>query len=363
MRLFPMISALLVGIFLYVFVMDRDLLRAMAGAGDSEAAAVQEDAAPQETPAVAVVARKSIARDIESGIVLRGRTEANRRVEVRSEITGLVVSEPLRRGTMVNKGDLLCQIDPGTRPAQLAEAQALYQEAEATNRASESLVERGFTAETVAIGNRAKLQSALAAIERAQSEIDRLQIFAPFGGLLESDTAEIGSLLQPGSECATIVDLDPIKLIGFVPERSVNQIVPGAKVGARLLTGQEFTGTVSFVAHSGDEVTRTFRVEADVPNPDLEIRDGITAEIFVSLDGTRGHLVPQSALTLNDDGELGLRTVDGETTRFVPVKVVRDSVEGVWVTGPDDEVGVIVVGQDFVTDGQAISVTWREVEE
>jgi multidrug efflux system membrane fusion protein len=358
MRLFPILTAIVVGAFLYIFVIERDMLRAIAGAEIAETAADEADAV--SATSVAVVAMRSEAREVESGIVLRGRTEANRRVEVRAQTTGLVTSEPLRRGAIVAQGDVLCELDPGNRPALLAEAEARLAEAEANSTASERLVERGYTAETTAIANRASLQSAQAAIDQARREIERLKIVAPFEGLLETDAAELGSLLQPGSECATIIDLDPIKLVGFAPERSVEQIEPGATVGARLLNGKEFAGRVTFVSRSADPETRTFRVEAEVPNADLAIRDGITAEILVSLAGSSAHLLPQSAMTLDDAGRLGVRVVENGVASFLPVEVVRDTAEGVWVSGLPESLDVIVVGQDFVTDGHPLTVTMRE---
>ena len=59
---------------------------------------------------------------------------------------------------------------------------------------------------------------------RAEEDIERLTITAPFSGYLESDTAELGTLMQPGALCATIIQLDPIKLVGFVPEAQVDRV-------------------------------------------------------------------------------------------------------------------------------------------
>jgi multidrug efflux system membrane fusion protein len=355
MRIFPILSAVLVATALYSFVMERDTLRAIAGAEDP--VAVSAETATVEDTAVAVVVRRSEIAKVEGGIVLRGRTEAARRVEVRAETSGLVVSEPLRRGATVSAGDTLCEIDPGNRPAQLAEAEARLLEAETNRDSADRLAERGFGAEVTAISNRASLEAARARVDEARREIDRLRVTAPFDGLLESDTAEVGSLLQPGSVCATIIDLDPIKLTGFVPERSVEQIEVGAMVGARLITGQDIMGEVTFVSRSADPDTRTFRVEAEAPNPESEIRDGITAEIFVQLPDTPAHLLPQSALTLDDSGALGIRAAVDGVAEFMPVSIVRDTAEGVWVTGLPDTLDVIVVGQDFVIDGQPVTVT------
>ncbi len=115
------------------------------------------------------------------------------------------------------------------------------------------------------------------------------------------------------------------------------------------------------MSRSADEATRTFRVEVEVPNPDLSIRDGQTAEIAISGGGQAAHLLPGSALTLDDSGQLGLRLVVEGRAAFHPVTLLRDTAEGVWVAGLPEVADVIVVGQEFVTEGVAVDVTWREV--
>ncbi|MEM9814376.1 MAG: efflux RND transporter periplasmic adaptor subunit, partial [Pseudomonadota bacterium] len=195
----------------------------------------------------------------------------------------------------------------------------------------------------------------------AEKELDRLEIRAPFAGLLETDTAELGTLLQPGTLCGTLIALDPIELVGFVPELDVERVTLGAEARARLSSGREVTGSVRFVARSSDPLTRTFRVEIEVPNPDNAIRDGLSAEIVIALEGSSGHLIPQSALTLDDSGTLGVRLhVDG-VARFNPVSVIRDDREGIWLGGLPETPDVIVIGQDFVTDGRAITPVYQDL--
>ncbi len=369
MRLMSIVTAALVVVALYMVIMQRDRLGLFASGEASAAAVAQEETAeassqnvqapPQrESDApVSVVTRTSTAQPIQSGIVLSGRTEAARKVEVRSETTGLVISDPIRKGAAIQSGDLLCQIDPGTRQASLAEARARLVEAETNLTTSSKLVERGFSSETDLVSKQAAMESAQAQVQQAERELERLRIVAPFDGILESDTAELGSLLQPGGACATLISLDPIKLVGYVPEKDVERLETGSPAGARLITGQVLSGQVTFLSRSADELTRTFRVEVTVPNPDRSIRDGVTAEILIGLAGEIGHLIPQSALTLNDAGDLGIRAAVGDVARFMAVKLIRDDPKGVWVSGLPDSVDVIVVGQDFVRDGRAIVPT------
>ena len=359
MRLVPILTAIVVSFTTYLFIMQRDLLLSYAGVAPAVAQEVAQNDDIADKPPVSVLVLKSSAQAVARGIVLRGQTKAFRLVDVKAEAWGQVVSEPLRKGTLVEEGELLCQLDAGTKEAGLAEAKARWAEADANNTVSTSLVQKGFASETTAIARVAQLQAAEAAVKRAQKEIEQLQITAPFSGLLESDAAEYGALLQPGASCATVIALDPIKLVGYATEQQVSRISVGGNAGARLIGGEEVRGKLTFISRSADELTRTFRVEITVPNPRLSIRDGSTAEIFIALDGEKGHLLPQSALTLDDTGRLGIRAVEDDMAVFHSVSIISDTAEGVWVTGLPDQVEVIVVGQEYVTKGRRVTVTYR----
>ena len=397
MRFMPLFAAVIVSLSLYALVFEREALMAFAQVdpGPADVGQAEDTIVP-----VSVMARTSVAETVDSAVILRGRTEAARQVTVASETSGLVISEPIRKGAFVEEGDLMCRLNAGTREFQLAEAQARLSEAvgrvpeaqaavaEANARVREAeinvnvarrLSEDGFASETRLISAEAALEAANAGVQRASSqvasaqagiegaqasiavwdrELELLEIRAPFSGLLESDTAELGTLMQPGAPCATIIQLDPIKLVGFVPEATVDQVTVGAMAGARLTNGEEVVGQVTFLSRSADELTRTFRVEIRVPNEDLHIGDGQTAEILVSSDGRRAHLMPASALTLDNDGNIGVRVVgEGDIARFLPVGILRDTIDGIWVTGLPETVDVIVVGQEYVTDGVPVIPT------
>ncbi|WP_236638479.1 efflux RND transporter periplasmic adaptor subunit [Mangrovicoccus ximenensis] len=360
MRLLPIVTALIVAAVLYGLVFERDALRDIVSGRPPERAETPAgaEAAPEAAGrgAINVVAIDSTAREVGNTVVLRGRTEADRQVEVMAQISGLVISEPKPKGSFVAAGEVICRIDPGTRPADLAEARARLAEAEISNTAAERLSRGGYTSETQAVAARASLESAQAAVTRAETEIARLEITAPFAGLLETDSAELGSLMQPGSACATVIRLDPVRLVGFLPETQVDLVKTGATARAQLADGTQREGTVSFVSRSADAETRTFRVDIAVANPDFSVRDGQTAEIAIEAEGTLAHLIPQSALTLDDDGTMGVRIVDAESrARFLPVRMLRDTAEGMLVAGLPERVTIITLGQDYVTDGVAVT--------
>jgi multidrug efflux system membrane fusion protein len=310
-----------------------------------------------ETPPVSVVAAAIAAQPHRPRLVLRGRTEADRQVEVKAQVPGLVVSEPIRKGALVEAGASLCVLDPGERPAALAEAEAALKQAELDYSAGRTLAQRGFSAETEILSRGAKLEAARAMVQRARIEIARLTIAAPFAGALESDTAELGALLQPGDVCASLIALDPIALVGFAAERDVEKLAVGAPAAATLVTGRRVEGRIRFVSRAADPDTRTYRVEVEVANPDFSIRDGMSAEIAADLAPVPAHLIPRSALTLGDDGRLGVRLVEDGRARFAAVATLGEAPGGVWVAGLPDPAEVILVGQEFVGEGMRVTVS------
>jgi multidrug efflux system membrane fusion protein len=142
----------------------------------------------------------------------------------------------------------------------------------------------------------------------------------------------------------------------------VARVEIGAQVGGRLASGEQVVGRVTFVGRSADDTTRTFRVEAEVPNPDLAFRDGQTVEMLIRTEAARAHLLPASALTLNDEGILGLRVAVDGMAAFAPVELLRDTPEGVYLAGLPERVEVITVGQEYVSDGVPLRVAYEDAD-
>ena len=240
-------------------------------------------------------------------IKVSGTTEADKLIKIRAEASGTVVSRPVKQGQFVRKDQLICQ-----------------------------LYNAGRTSYP--------------------------KVKAPFDGYLETFSVKEGDYLNTGAVCATIIDPDPMRLIGEVSEKEINFVKVGAKAVAELISGKKVEGVVSFVSTSANKGTRTFRVEIEVKNSDRSIRDGVSAQIAIEGDTILAHKISPSILMLGEAGELGIRTVnEDDQVEFKKIEILEDSMEGIWITGLPKNTRIITVGQEYVFQGQTVNV--KEISE
>ncbi|MCV6548694.1 MAG: efflux RND transporter periplasmic adaptor subunit [Cohaesibacter sp.] len=308
----------------------------------------------QATTLTRVAVQSFTAQQRDNILTIRGRTQADIKVVVRSETDAIVRARPIAKGQKVQKGDLLCELDKGSRQARLAQAKAALAKADFDLNAKESLKKKGFASKAELTALHATRDAALAQVEEATLEVSRTRILAPFDGLIQGPLAEIGDQLNRGGACATLMNADPMLIIGQVSERDIKQVSTGLEADVALVTGETTKGLVRYVATASDVETRTFRVEVEVSNPERTLRDGVTATANLHLPTSKAHLMSPAHLTLADNGTIGVMQLTENKASFVPLTSFSSAKDGVWVSGLPDQVTLIVVGQEYVQDGQEV---------
>lgn len=332
------------------------ILSKQVGSENREVAPNQE--ASGEATAVRPVAVRVmpvISRTHQGAIIVNGRTEESRRVTIRAETSGPVSAVPRKEGDIVKIGNTLVRQNVEDRKARLAEMVALVRQREIEFRAAKKLATKGFRSGTKLAEARALLDSAKARAASIRVDLSRTNVRAPFTGILENRYVEIGDFVQIGDNIAKIVDLDPLLAVGFVSERNIRALEVGAPGKVTLVDGRTANGVVRFIAAVADNETRSFRVELEISNPGHEIRAGLTGELTLPLSPIRAHIVSPAMLTLADDGRIGVRIVDhDDIVQFVPIKILSDSNDGLWVSGLTDGQRLIIVGHEYVKSGQKV---------
>lgn len=317
--------------------------------------AATEKPAPKVPELPTVRVRTIVAEARQQDLVIRGQTQALRKVQLRAETAGTVAAIRADKGTVVKEGDTICELNVDARVAMLKHARATMKQRELEYEASKTLQAKGFRSETSVAGDFAEYEAAKAQVERMEKEFENTKIRAPFDGVVDDRMVNVGDYLSPGQPCALVIDQDPFLVVGQVSEKDVSQIRIGDTGWAKLITGECVEGRVRFISKSSDQATRTFRLELEVPNLEGAIRDGITAEIHITASTVEAHRISPAILGLDDRGVIGVRVVDQNSrVRFVPVKIIGDGADGVWVTGLPPTVTIITVGQEYVANGQQV---------
>jgi multidrug efflux system membrane fusion protein len=288
---------------------------------------------------------------------ISGRTEADKRVTVTARTGGVLTELKVRRGMWVKKGDVIAILSDEAREAQVAQAQAMVTQKRTELDAKRQLILNGTLPRLQLVDLEAQLKAGEAGLAAAEAERDRGVVRAPWSGVVHDVPVEVGqaAFSMAGREIATLVALDPMLAVVEVAERKLAGVNVGDLAEVRLVTGESATGRIRFVAKTASQVTRTYRIEIELPNADAKIPDGITAEVSVPLAPVPATRVPRSGLTFSSAGDLGVRTVSEEgVVGFVPVTVVEDEQIYMWVGGIADGSRVIVQGQDFVREGQKV---------
>ncbi len=296
-------------------------------------------------------------------VPLRGRTKAKSSVSVVAQTSGIVQTVSVKKGQAVKPGDTLCTLDQGARKLAVDQSQAAVDQAQTAYNSNLELVKKGVAASNTTLAVEAQLKGAQAGLQNAQLELARTIIKTDVGGTVSDPMTNLGAMLAMGQPCATVVELNPMMFIASVPEARIQYAKLGLKAAVTTITGDKAEGTVSYISPTADDATRSFPVEIDLPNADLKLRDGITAEAVVNVGTAPVHVLPQSVLTLDDDGVLGIRTVEaGNKVAFHAVTIIRDTRDGVWVTGLPFKINVITVGQEFVQPGQIVDAKTADGE-
>lgn len=340
----------------------------LAGCGGDAAQAEQTTQEFQRV--INVEVQELIAGPYEERIRITGVVQAAADVIVSAEEGGVIRVLPLERGAQVRPGDLLARVDDRLLQSQLREAMAGAELArEVWERRQRLFEDEGVGAELAYLEARYANEQAQAALASLNERLSRTEIRAPISGVVEERLVEVGTMVATGTPVVRIVQVDPVKVIGGVPERFAGDIRVGSpvEVSFDVLREGGFEGEVLFVGATVNPRNRTFDVELRVPNRDRVIKPEMVANVEV----TRRQLeevivVPQDAVVRVEEGFVAFVAVERNGATFAEVRSVEigSAQRNLVVVNSGLREGdrLIVVGQKQVADQDRIQVVrTREV--
>ena len=295
-------------------------------------------------------------------IRLTGESAPSRTVALRAETNGRVARVKGNIGDLVRAGTVLVALDLDGRPAQLAQAQAFLKQAEIESEAAAKLASKGFQSDVRRLEAEATLARARAELDAIERDMEKTAITAPFDAIISARHVEIGDYLSSGDTTIELADLDPVLVTAQIPERDYGRIQNRSPVELKFIGQPVIEARVTRISPVSDQRTRSFRIEIETPNPEIKLAAGMTVGLDVSLTSSQAHQISPAWLTLNNLGQVGIKSVAPDNSvLFHPVSILSDRAEGMWVTGLEtplpETLEVISVGQEFAGTGTRVLPT------
>jgi membrane fusion protein (multidrug efflux system) len=280
---------------------------------------------PAQMPPVQVVVIDAKRQPVSETLSLVGTVTANEMVEMKSETDGIVEEILFEEGQAVQKGHLLIRLDESKLTASQSEAEASFRLSKANYERSQQLFKDKLISQQDY--DQAASYSALnqAGLDLKQRQLKDARIYAPFKGLVGARNISPGQVISKNTTLTWLVDCDPVKVEFNVPERFLSQLQvgQGIEIGVATFENRKFQGKVFFISPYVDPSSRTSLVKAQIPNPKLELKPGMFANLDLTLQIRQNAVViPEVALSQILDGERA-RVFIVDASQSVQIKEVK----------------------------------------
>ena len=281
--------------------------------GESNTAAVTE--VEKQAPKMKVQIQKLNASSIDREVIVQGQLEPAKVLTLRAETSGTIKVLNFNKGQRIRGGQTLARLSEGNRAADVAFAKAYQIEANNEYQATRKLSNQGLQSKLSLESARAKRESATAQVKAAELELSYLNISAPIDALIEDVNVEEGDFIDRGAQIATLVDNSRLLVTGRVPQQHIADIETGQNAVTSLVTGGTHNGKVSYVSSMAEDTTRSFKIEVLIDQAPANIVTGISAQINIPVETIMAHRVSPAVLALDDNGNLGVKTLAAKQHR------------------------------------------------
>jgi membrane fusion protein (multidrug efflux system) len=334
----------------------------LAGAGGEHAAAPAA-AAPGKGgapgAAVSVEAVKVATLSLPQTISAVGSLRSDESVTLRPEVAGRIAAIGFQEGQKVAKGTVLVRLDPAINEAEVQQARANLKLAQSKYDRAVDLAKSNFISGQARDEAENILRVAQAALKLAEAKLAKMEIRAPFSGVIGLRGVSVGDYVKEGADMVNLESIDPLKVDFRVPEVYLSDVAVGQSLTVTLdaFPGRSFEGKVLALNPLVDSAGRSIVIRAQVRNGDIQLRPGMFARVALITRAARNALVvPEQAIVPQGEDQYVFRIVEHKAERVkVEVGVRRDGkVEVVKGLQPDDV--VVTAGQLKLRDGSRVVI-------
>ncbi len=303
------------------------------------------------SPDVVVRSLKSNAEEKQKYIKLSAIAYASDGVNLVTQISGKVVKKFVSDGTKLKAGDKIIQIENSALSERLDQMKDAVQSAKLRYESAIELQKKQLGSKLAVEDARTALNASEADLASAQTALRNSFILAPFDGVVDSILVQEGDVLANVGAGQSIVgrfvNLNLIETKSYISQKERNEIKSSSEAIIINEDNQTVDAKVSLVANSADPKSGTFVIKTVGENK-IGVADGESVKVKIKVGEFKSHNIPISALIIDKDGDLAVRTIDDNNTSSIhKVAIIDEDEKGVWVSGLPEKCRIILSGQSY----------------
>jgi len=294
-----------------------------------------------------------------NNISLVGVVNASNDVNVISEAQGLVNDAKVKVGDYVKEGTVLFQIDDVIMQSNLASAEINYLKAKRDFERSETLYQENSISAAQLDLARLGMKAAESQLTLARKQLNDTRIKAPISGTINKRMVDHGTMVNPGTAVANIVDVTTLKVLLNVSEKDAFQIKVGkqAEITTDVYPGVKFYGKIDNIASKSDEA-HTYAVEVKLSNSSSHpLKAGMFARVvFTKQNNQESLAIPRESL-VGSIKDAYVYTVENKTAKLKNIVIGNTSGDFLEVLSGLKENDIVVVnGQNNLSDNSKVVI-------
>lgn len=247
-----------------------------------------------------------------------GSIRSNESVVIRPEVSGRIVKLNFDDGQQVRKGQLLIAFDSSVNQAEVQQAKAELGIARANYERTVDLARQKFISERARDESQANVQVLEAKLALAQARLSKLEIRAPFSGIVGIRNVSVGDYVKDGTDLVNLEDISSVKVDFRVPERYVDLVQNGQGIEVQVdaLPGKPFRARVDAIDPQVDSSGRSALLRGRIENPEGKLKPGMFARVRLILAERENALVvPEESIVPQGNKVTVWKVVDGKAQR------------------------------------------------
>ncbi|HEY0845719.1 MAG TPA: efflux RND transporter periplasmic adaptor subunit [Noviherbaspirillum sp.] len=277
-----------------------------------------------------------------------GSIRSNESVVIRPEVSGRIARLNFSDGQQVRKGQLLVAFDSSVNQAEVQQAKAELGIARANFERTADLAKQKFMSDRALDESQANVQVLEAKLALAEARLAKLEIRAPFSGVVGIRNVSVGDYVKDGTDLVNLEDISSVKVDFRVPEKYADLVRKGQaiEVVVDALPGKPFHANVDAVDPQVDSSGRSALLRGRIDNPEGRLKPGMFARVRLILaERDSAMVVPEEAIVPQGGKVMVWKVVDGKAVKIEVRTGLRRAARVEILQGLEKGDTVVTAGQ------------------